>query len=181
MSAVGNLFSSTKKSVTNINSNYLNSQNFYLGINSKEENQTLQRDDDLKNSNMPSHRNENNIINKNLINYDVFKNIPVYDNIKMKQKLMKQNSLRNPDLNLYPKNFNNQTNKSLTINNDFNNSEAIVSPIKMNIHGNNLLNSISSNDVRESNLASIDKNKTIKVKFILYCIFILFKDLKPHS
>ena len=27
----------------------------------------------------------------------------------------------------------------------------------------------------------INKNNTIKIKFILYWIFILFKDLKPHS
>lgn len=145
---------------SNTQSNRINSSN----LNSKEANQTIPREDDIRNSNTNNNFIDHQIINKNLMSYDVnLKDIPIFENIETKQKLIKKNSLKNPELNFNLINFKNNENKPLLENKDFNNSEA-NSPLKLNITSINLLNNLSSNDIREFNKKAIETGALLNKK-----------------
>lgn len=141
------------------NTNSINQRNqiIFSNLNSKEENQTIQRDDEIRNSN----NCDSNIMNKNIINYDLmYKNIPVFENIEAKHKLLKQNSIDNLELN-----------KDISLNekdkvNHFNKSEVFISPKKINSKTCKDISNLQSKDYRGSNSNTleepvIDFNKTI--------------------
>ncbi len=141
----------------NLDSYKPNSQINYSNLNSKEENQIINRKDESR----VSYNFDNNIVNKNIINYDfTFKNIPIFDNIDEKQKFVKQNSLKNPEIN-HSLSYLSNTMKNNVYNQDSNiNSEVLVlSPKKVIIDSINKKENMKNNQNMQSNSDTIENNK----------------------